>query len=91
MSDAVTEMLSTDEEQDWGLKFPPEKIEEMKGRTELKRLATVEVSRRLPPYATLPDTHADVAKQDVAEQVLCFARSRSVTGVNAVIDGGMAL
>jgi hypothetical protein len=29
--------------------------------------------------------------EDVAEQVLCFAKSRSVTGVNAVIDGGMAL
>ncbi|KAB5580153.1 hypothetical protein GE09DRAFT_1182582 [Coniochaeta sp. 2T2.1] len=29
--------------------------------------------------------------EDVAEQVLCFARSRSVTGTNAVIDGGMAL
>jgi len=55
---------------EWGLKFPPEKQEEMKQRTKLKRLATVE---------------------DVAEQVLCFARSRSVTGVNAVIDGGMAL
>ncbi|KAH8905160.1 NAD(P)-binding protein [Coniochaeta sp. PMI_546] len=55
---------------EWGLKFPLEKQEEMKQRTKLKRLATVE---------------------DVAEQVLCFARSRSVTGVNAVIDGGMAL
>lgn len=29
--------------------------------------------------------------EDVAEQVLCFARSRTVTGVNAVIDSGMAL
>ncbi|KAK0657329.1 short-chain dehydrogenase [Cercophora newfieldiana] len=29
--------------------------------------------------------------EDVAQQVLCFVRSKSVTGVNAVIDGGMAL
>ncbi|KAF6841563.1 short-chain dehydrogenase [Colletotrichum musicola] len=28
---------------------------------------------------------------DVADQVLCFARSRSVTGANAVIDGGLSL
>lgn len=28
---------------------------------------------------------------DVAEQVLCFARSKSVTGTNAVIDGGLSL
>ncbi|KAL0474632.1 short chain dehydrogenase [Neurospora intermedia] len=28
---------------------------------------------------------------DVAEQVLCFVKSKSVTGVNAIIDGGMAL
>ncbi|KAK3328903.1 hypothetical protein B0H66DRAFT_571647 [Apodospora peruviana] len=55
---------------DWGLQFPPEKQEEMKERTKLKRLATVE---------------------DVAEQILCFVKSKSVTGVNAIIDGGMAL
>ncbi|KAK3695170.1 hypothetical protein B0T22DRAFT_497313 [Podospora appendiculata] len=55
---------------DWGLKFPTEKQDEMKERTKLKRLATVE---------------------DVAEQVLCFVRSKSVTGVNAIIDGGMSL
>ncbi|GJC92404.1 Short-chain dehydrogenase [Colletotrichum higginsianum IMI 349063] len=29
--------------------------------------------------------------EDVAEQVLCFARSRSVTGANAVIDGGLSI
>ncbi|KAK3940045.1 hypothetical protein QBC46DRAFT_449821 [Diplogelasinospora grovesii] len=29
--------------------------------------------------------------EDVAEQVLCFVKSKSVTGANAVIDGGMAL
>ncbi|KAK3950942.1 hypothetical protein QBC32DRAFT_216219 [Pseudoneurospora amorphoporcata] len=29
--------------------------------------------------------------EDVAEQVLCFVKSKSVTGVNAIIDGGMAL
>ncbi|KAK1467834.1 short-chain dehydrogenase [Colletotrichum cuscutae] len=28
---------------------------------------------------------------DVADQVLCFARSRSVTGANAVIDGGLSI
>ncbi|KAK3394130.1 hypothetical protein B0H63DRAFT_37288 [Podospora didyma] len=29
--------------------------------------------------------------EDVAQQVLCFVRSKTVTGINAVIDGGMAL
>ncbi|OLN88493.1 Granaticin polyketide synthase putative ketoacyl reductase 2 [Colletotrichum chlorophyti] len=29
--------------------------------------------------------------EDVADQVLCFARSRSVTGANVVIDGGLSL
>ncbi|KAK3383142.1 hypothetical protein B0T24DRAFT_516725 [Lasiosphaeria ovina] len=55
---------------DWGLKFPLELQEEIRERTKLKRLATVE---------------------DVAEQVLCFVRCKSVTGANAVIDGGMVL
>jgi NAD(P)-dependent dehydrogenase (short-subunit alcohol dehydrogenase family) len=29
--------------------------------------------------------------EDVAEQVLCFVRSKSVTGANAIIDGGVVL
>ncbi|OHE99532.1 short-chain dehydrogenase [Colletotrichum orchidophilum] len=29
--------------------------------------------------------------EDVADQVLCFARSSSVTGANAVIDGGLSI
>ncbi|WYZ34938.1 hypothetical protein EsH8_I_001214 [Colletotrichum jinshuiense] len=29
--------------------------------------------------------------EDVADQVLCFAKSRSVTGANAVIDGGLSI
>ena len=29
--------------------------------------------------------------EDVAEQVLCFVKSKSVTGVNAIIDSGMSL
>jgi hypothetical protein len=29
--------------------------------------------------------------EDVAEQVLCFVRSKTVTGANAIIDGGMSL
>ncbi|KAH8805443.1 hypothetical protein F5884DRAFT_799291 [Xylogone sp. PMI_703] len=29
--------------------------------------------------------------EDVAEQVLCFVKSKSVTGTNAVIDGGLKL
>ncbi|KAK7393961.1 hypothetical protein QQX98_013256 [Neonectria punicea] len=55
---------------DWGLSFPPEKQEEMRKRTKLGRLVTVD---------------------DVAQQVLCFANSRGVTGVNAVLDAGMSL
>lgn len=50
-----------DDEQDWGLRFPPEKIEEMKERTKLKRLATVEVSSSL--YATVPITHANATER----------------------------
>ncbi|KAH6998436.1 hypothetical protein BKA56DRAFT_26722 [Ilyonectria sp. MPI-CAGE-AT-0026] len=55
---------------DWGLSFPPEKQEEMRNKTKLGRLVTVD---------------------DVAQQVLCFAKSRGVTGVNAVLDAGMSL
>jgi len=29
--------------------------------------------------------------EDVAEQVLCFAKSKSVTGSNAIIDAGWSL
>lgn len=29
--------------------------------------------------------------QETAEQVLCFVKSRGVTGVNAVIDAGWSL
>ncbi|KAI5465859.1 hypothetical protein BGZ63DRAFT_400296 [Mariannaea sp. PMI_226] len=32
-----------------------------------------------------------VTVDDVAQQVLCFAKSKGVTGVNAVLDAGMAL
>lgn len=32
-----------------------------------------------------------VTVDDVAEQVLCFARSKGITGVNAVIDAGLSL
>lgn len=32
-----------------------------------------------------------VTVDDVAQQVLCFAKSRGVTGVNAVLDAGMSL
>jgi hypothetical protein len=56
--------------QEWGLKFPPEKIEAAKQKTALKKIVTVE---------------------DVAEQVLCFAKSRTATGQNAVIDAGWSL
>lgn len=32
-----------------------------------------------------------VTVDDVAQQVLCFIKSKSVTGVNAVLDAGMSL
>ncbi|KAI6314330.1 hypothetical protein MCOR30_009993 [Pyricularia oryzae] len=32
-----------------------------------------------------------VTPEETAEQVLCFARSKGVTGVNAVIDAGWSL
>lgn len=32
-----------------------------------------------------------VTPEEVAEQVLCFVKSKSVTGANAVLDAGMSL
>lgn len=32
-----------------------------------------------------------VTVEDVAEQVLCFVRSKGVTGANAVIDAGISI
>lgn len=32
-----------------------------------------------------------VTVDDVAEQVLCFVRSKGVTGTNAVIDAGISI
>ncbi|ROV99927.1 hypothetical protein VMCG_06183 [Cytospora schulzeri] len=55
---------------DWGLKFPPERIQAMTEASKLKRLATVE---------------------DVAEQVLTYVKSKSITGQNMVIEGGWGL
>lgn len=55
---------------EWGLKFPPERIQAMTEASKLRRLATVE---------------------DVAEQVLTYVKSKSVTGQNTVIDGGWGL
>ena len=34
-------------------------------------------------------TSITYARKDVAEQVLCFVKSRTVTGPNAMIDAGM--
>jgi hypothetical protein len=56
--------------QDWGLQFPPEKLDAALQKSQLKKFATVE---------------------DVAEQVLCFAKSKTVTGSNAIIDAGISL
>ncbi|KAL4864250.1 hypothetical protein BDV12DRAFT_205840 [Aspergillus spectabilis] len=55
---------------DWGQGFPAEKIEAVKEKNVLKRLATPE---------------------DVAEQVQFLSVSRSITGMNAVIDAGFSL
>lgn len=41
----VAELSGTNDGQEWGLKFPVEVQEQMKERTKLKRLATVEVGR----------------------------------------------
>lgn len=61
-------------------------------RTKLKRLATVDVGLPMSiARSTSCDLLTEFLNQDVAEQVLCFVKSKSVTGVNAVIDGGMAL
>ncbi|KAL6869565.1 hypothetical protein ACO1O0_000891 [Amphichorda felina] len=56
---------------DWGrTMFSDEKQNEIRHRTKLQRLVTVE---------------------DVADQVMCFVKSKSVTGANAVIDAGQSI
>lgn len=50
--------------------FSDEKQDEIRHRTKLQRLVTVE---------------------DVADQVMCFVKSKSVTGANAVIDAGQSI
>lgn len=50
--------------------FSEELQDEIRQRTRLQRLVTVE---------------------DVADQVLCFVKSQSVTGANAVIDAGQSI
>lgn len=55
---------------EWGLKFPPERVQAMTEASKLNQLATVE---------------------DVAEQVLTYVKGKSVTGQNAIIDGGWGL
>lgn len=52
------------------MSFSEEQREEMKNRTKLGRLVTV---------------------QEVAQQVLCFIKSKSVTGANAILDAGLSL
>ncbi|KFY95362.1 hypothetical protein V500_02813 [Pseudogymnoascus sp. VKM F-4518 (FW-2643)] len=47
-----------------------------------ERLDSAMAKTQLKRFATV---------EDVAEQVLCFVRSRSVTGANAVIDAGWSL
>lgn len=78
--------------QEWGRKFPVEKLDAAKSKAVLKRLATVEVRstfiRRFSLRRWAGSSHN---LQDVAQQILCFAHSQSVTGQNAVIDAGWAL
>jgi hypothetical protein len=86
--------------QDWGLQFPQAKLDASIAKTQLKKFATVEVSipslyfsyscvRSLNTY--LRQTVRTDFTKDVAEQVLCFVKSQTVTGSNAVIDAGWSL
>lgn len=54
-------MPGAKKEQEWGLKFPLEKQEEMRERTKLKRLAIVEVGPYTLQYRT--DTFANTPKR----------------------------
>lgn len=58
----------------------------MQEKNLLKRFATPEV---YPSYFC-SGAPANI-KQDVAEQVRTFAISRSITGVNAVVDAGFSI
>lgn len=54
----------------------------MREKTRLKRLATVEVcTLAMWGSRVIRLTAADTAPQDVAQQVLCFVQSKSVTGI----------
>jgi hypothetical protein len=54
--------------------------------TKLKQFAKVEVR-----YSRQEPREMLMTQQDVAAQVLCFARSKTMTGTNAVIDAGLLL
>lgn len=71
---------------DWGLSFPQASQDANKEATALKKFVTVEVSVFLPIEISVL-----MNLQDVAQQVLCFAQSRTITGVNAILDAGFTL
>lgn len=68
------------------MNFPEEIRERHISQTKLKRIATVEVCTMLLSFKQSADK-----LKDVAEQVLCLAKLRSVTGQNVVLDGGYTL
>ena len=64
----------------------------MKNRSKLKRISTVEVRLCSQYNISCSSTQMSLTvKQDVAEQVLCFAKSKSITGQNIVIDCGLSV
>ncbi|PQE05849.1 hypothetical protein CJF31_00004613 [Rutstroemia sp. NJR-2017a BVV2] len=68
---------------DWGLQFPESKVESVKKKSPVGRLATVELlakEKRFPKMCL-----------EVARQIYCLAESESTTGTNVVIDGGIHL
>jgi hypothetical protein len=71
---------------DWGRGFPAEKVRAVEEKNVLKRLATPEVRLELSCEEWLL-----TSAQDVAEQVRFLALSRSITGMNAVIDAGFSI
>ncbi|PQE04845.1 short chain dehydrogenase protein [Rutstroemia sp. NJR-2017a BBW] len=83
---------------DWGLQFPESKVESVKKKSPVGRLATVEVRLfifLLPRISCVPRekrlSKMCLWRKEVARQIYCLAESESTTGTNVVIDGGIHL
>lgn len=76
--------------QDWDRQFSEESLAAATGKMQLKRLPTVEVRLFCSTSSAISKFHTHFL-QDVADQIVLFAKSRSITGTNALIDCGFSL